>query len=136
MIIVFDTNVILAGFLTHGASAEVIEHCVANHEVYISPFILDEVEDKPRNKFRFPPPKVADLLRYLRDQLEVIEPAELASPACSDPDDDMILATAVAARADCIVSGDNDLLDMKQYQQIPIIKPAEFWRFEGSFRRS
>ena len=101
MIIVFDTNVILAGFLTHGASA-----------------------------------KVADLLRYLRQQLEVIEPSTLASPACRDPDDDMILATAVAARANCIVNGDNDLLDMKQYQQIPIIKPAEFWRFEVSFRKS
>jgi PIN domain len=74
VIIVFDTNVILAAFLTHGASAEVVEHCIAAHEVFISPFILDEVEDKLRNKFRFPPAKVADLLRYLRDQLEVIEP--------------------------------------------------------------
>lgn len=134
MIIVFDTNVILAGFLTHGASAEVIEHCIAEHEVFISAFILDEVEDKLRNKFRFPPAKVADLLRYLRDQLKVIEPEKLTSPACRDPDDDMILATGVAARADCIVSGDNDLLDMKQYQQIPIIKPAEFWRFEMRFK--
>jgi predicted nucleic acid-binding protein len=70
----------------------------------------------------------------LRDQLELIEPAKLTSSACRDPDDDMILATGVAARADCIVTGDNDLLDLKQYQRILIIKPAEFWRFEASFR--
>lgn len=134
MIIVFDTNVILAAFLTHGASAEVVEYCITEHEVFISAFILDEVADKLRNKFRFPPAKVADLLRYLRDQLELIEPAKLTSSACRDPDDDMILATGVAARADCIVTGDNDLLDLKQYQRIPIVKPAEFWRFEASFR--
>ena len=134
MIIVFDTNVILAAFLTHGASAEVVEHCITQHQVFVSPFILDEVEDKLRNKFRFPPAKVADLLRYLRAQLELIKPAKLTSSACRDPDDDMILATGVAARADCIVTGDNDLLDLKQYQRIPIIKPAEFWRFEASFR--
>ena len=134
MIIVFDTNVILAAFLTHGASAEVVEHCITQQEVFISSFILLEVEDKLRNKFRFPPAKVADLLRYLHDQLELIEPAKLSSPACRDPDDDMILATGIAARANCIVTGDNDLLDLKQYQGIPIIKPAEFWRFEASFR--
>jgi len=64
----------------------------------------------------------------------LIEPAKLASPACRDPDDDMILATGIASRADCIATGDNDLLDLKQYQGIPIIKPAEFWRFEASFR--
>jgi len=62
--IIFDTNVILAAFLTHGASAEVVEHCITEHEVFISSFILREVEDKLRNKFRFPAAKVADLLRY------------------------------------------------------------------------
>jgi putative PIN family toxin of toxin-antitoxin system len=134
VIIVFDTNVILAAFLTHGASAEVVEHCITEHEVFISSFILDEVKDKLRHKFRFPPSKVADLLSYLRDQLELIEPAKLTLPTCRDPDDDMILATGVAARADCIVTGDNELLDLKQYQGIPIIKPAEFWRLEASFR--
>ena len=133
MIIVFDTNVILAAFLTHGASAEVVEHCITEHEVFISAFILDEVADKLRNKFHFPPGKVADLLRYLRDQLELIEPAKLTSSACRDPDDDLILATGVAARADCIVTGDNDLLDLKQYQRIPIIKPAEFLAVRSKF---
>jgi predicted nucleic acid-binding protein len=55
--VVFDTNVILAAFLTHGASAEVVEHCITEHQVFVFAFILDEVEDKLRNKFRFPPEK-------------------------------------------------------------------------------
>ena len=76
---------------------------------------------------------LADLLRFLRDQMELVEPAKLTSPACRDPDDDMILATGLAAHANCIVTSDSDLLDLKQYEGIPIIKPAEFWRFEASF---
>ena len=132
MKIVIDTNVILAGFITHGASAELVEHCLIQHTVCLSPFILGEVEDKLLNKFNFPPIKVTDLLRFLRHQGEIIEPAHLPAPACRDPDDDMVLATAVAAQADCIVTGDNDLLDLKQYNGIPIMKPAAFWKFEAT----
>lgn len=131
MTIVFDTNVLLAAFLTHGASAEVVEHCITEHRVILSTFILCEVEDKLLNKFHFPLAKVADLLKFLRDQMEWVEPAKLTSPACRDPDDDMILATALAARADCLITGDKDLLDLKQFESISIIKPAEFWKFEA-----
>lgn len=45
---------------------------------------------------------------------------------CRDPDDNMLLALALDGRADYIVSGDRDLLDLSIFQDIPIIKPAEF----------
>ena len=45
-----------------------------------------------------------------------------------DPDDDVLLACAVAARADLIVSGDDDVLALKQYRGIPIITPAQALR--------
>ena len=44
----------------------------------------------------------------------------------SDPDDDKFLACALEAQADCIVTGDPDLLDMGCYQNIDILKPHEF----------
>lgn len=44
----------------------------------------------------------------------------------SDPDDDMILATALAAKADVIVSGDRHLLELQSYQGIPILSPRQF----------
>jgi len=43
----------------------------------------------------------------------------------ADPDDDHVLACAVAAQADLIVSGDPDLLNLKSYQHIPIVSPVE-----------
>jgi predicted nucleic acid-binding protein len=44
---------------------------------------------------------------------------------CRDPDDDAVLALALAAQADLIVSGDEDLLALRHYQDIPILNPAQ-----------
>jgi predicted nucleic acid-binding protein len=44
---------------------------------------------------------------------------------CRDPDDDHVLALALAAKAELIVSGDNDLLSMKSFENIAIVAPAE-----------
>ena len=45
---------------------------------------------------------------------------------CRDPDDNVILSLALDGKADYIVSGDKDLLDLSSFREIPIIKPAEF----------
>ncbi|HET9588547.1 MAG TPA: putative toxin-antitoxin system toxin component, PIN family, partial [Anaerolineales bacterium] len=56
---------------------------------------------------------------------------ELVIPArrvtiCRDPKDNKFLEAALAAQTDCIVSGDADLLDMTSFEEIPILRPAEF----------
>jgi putative PIN family toxin of toxin-antitoxin system len=48
--------------------------------------------------------------------------------ACRDPTDDKFLELAVNGRADMIISGDNDLLDLNPFRGIPIITPAAFLR--------
>ena len=55
----------------------------------------------------------------------LIEPAVIEPVIVADPDDDVVLACAVAARAEAIVSGDNHLLDLKQYEGIPIFTAAQ-----------
>ena len=52
----------------------------------------------------------------------------LAAPASRDPDDDHVLACALGARADLIVTGDSDLLTLKRFEQIPIVTAAEALR--------
>jgi putative PIN family toxin of toxin-antitoxin system len=46
--------------------------------------------------------------------------------ACRDPKDDKFLSLAVAGRADCIIAGDSDLLDMIAYEGIPIYRATDF----------
>lgn len=64
-------------------------------------------------------------LAEVRQLAEVIEPPPLPQPVCRDPDDDAVLALAIAAQADVIISGDNDLLVLQQFNGIPILSPAQ-----------
>lgn len=66
------------------------------------------------------------LADYL-EAIELVEPIEWPR-VVRDPDDDHVLACALTARADLIVTGDNDLLDLHAYQNIPIITAAEALR--------
>jgi predicted nucleic acid-binding protein len=45
---------------------------------------------------------------------------------CRDSDDDLVLATAVAAGAELIVTGDDDLLVLKEYEGVAIVSPRQF----------
>jgi putative PIN family toxin of toxin-antitoxin system len=108
--IVVDTNVILAATITHGASGEVFEHCLLNHVIFSSPFILQEVEEKLSLKFHLPKRKVERVIRFLRNATKGVTPRSLSARVCRDPDDDNVLSTAIVAQADCIFTGDSDLL--------------------------
>ena len=49
-----------------------------------------------------------------------------AKLGCRDPEDDKILETALMGDADCLVTGDHDLLEMSSISGIPIVSPATF----------
>ena len=56
----------------------------------------------------------------------VVQPAQIEAVVLRDPDDDAVIACAVAAAATIIVSGDRDLLVLKKHREIEILKAAEF----------
>jgi predicted nucleic acid-binding protein len=55
---------------------------------------------------------------------DIVDPQPLPAPVCRDPDDDHVLACALAAQVTLIVSGDTDLLELHPYQGIPILAAA------------
>ena len=67
----------------------------------------------------------AQSLAELRRLSEVIELAPLPKRMCRDPNDEMVLALALAAQVDLIVSGDNDLLMLHPFAGNPIHSPAD-----------
>jgi putative PIN family toxin of toxin-antitoxin system len=71
-------------------------------------------------------------MRFLAGLLKAAELLETTEKIteCRDPRDNKFLELAVCGRADCIVSGDDDLLDLNLFREIPIITPREFlsWR--------
>jgi putative PIN family toxin of toxin-antitoxin system len=64
---------------------------------------------------------IDDLLDGYIELVEMVPPADLSAAVAGDPDDDTVLAAALGGRADLIVSGDAHLLNMKHYQNIPIV---------------
>ena len=128
---VIDTNVLLSGLLWHGAPPVLLAHVrAATLGLVSSPALLAELEvvisrakfDAILTRSNTPRERV---LAEVRQLAEVIEPPPLAVPVCRDPDDDAVLALALAAQVDLIVSGDDDLLALTHYQGIPIVTAVQ-----------
>ena len=130
MRLVLDTNVLIAAFISHGVCNELLEHCVLNHEVVLSKFILGEVKDKLTGKFKFSAREANAAVRLVKSRSEVVPTSPLPAPICRDPDDDTIIATAIAGQCACIITGDKDLLDLETVDSIRILSPGDFWQFE------
>jgi putative PIN family toxin of toxin-antitoxin system len=130
--VLLDTNVLIAAFISHGSSHELLEHCFLDHEIVTSNDLLKELGKTLSGKLRFSRTDVREVLRVLRRMGNVVDPQPLAAPVCRDPDDDHVLAAAVGGEVACIVTGDKDLLTLEENQGIPILTPDRFWRFEES----
>ncbi len=133
MRVFFDTNVLVSAFIAHGTSSEVFEHCLSSCQVYTSPFILDELKDVLSSRLRLSVSRIKEISEFLMNNLELVEAGGLEEKVCRDPDDDFVLAGALAATADCLITGDEDLLVIKEYKGTRIIRPSDFWRFEKAF---
>lgn len=125
MTIVLDTNVIVAGLVTNGLCQDVLRPCIAMDAIVSSPQLLNELERTLKRKFSLTPEARAFLVR-LRASIRIVEPAPLTSKVCRDPDDDAVLATALTAGADLIVTGDDDLLVLGSFRDVRIVAPRTF----------
>ncbi|MFO1428861.1 MAG: putative toxin-antitoxin system toxin component, PIN family [Candidatus Competibacteraceae bacterium] len=128
---VIDTNVLLSGLFWHGAPHVLLTHVrAATLGLVSSPALLAELQAViGRAKFAAILTRSNTsrerVLAEVRQLAEVIEPPPLAAPVCRDPDDDMVLALALAAQVDLLVSGDEDLLALTHYQGIPIVTAVQ-----------
>ena len=130
MRLVLDTNVLIAAFISRGACNELLEHCVLKHEVVLSKIILAELKEKLTDKFQFTAREANAAVRLVKSRCEIVATVPLATPVCRDPDDDAIIATAVAGQCACIITGDKDLLDLDKPCGIQVLAPSAFWQFE------
>ena len=128
---VLDTNVLIAALIWGGKPYDILKLCTQTpHEVWTSPLLLAELH-RTLGYTKLKPYLDARRLtqQQLFDQLVLIlHPSmdiPLKSRVCRDPDDDVVLACAVSARADYIVSGDKDLLVLNEFEGTPILSVAQ-----------
>ena len=129
MRITLDSSVLIAAHISRaGVCAELLEDVLLHHELVTSEFILDELGRKLIEKFGFPKREADQVAAFLRRAAIVVVPADLPSDVCRDPTDVPVLGTAVGGESTLLISVDRDLLDMQNFDGIPIVRPGEYWR--------
>lgn len=126
---VLDSSVLIAAYVTRaGVCAELYEEVLQHHDLVLSRYILDEVRRKLRSRFLIADGIVQRVMQGLFRAAEIVEPATVPPTACRDPDDRPILGTAVAGGAELLITVDDDLLALRSFEGIKIIRPGEFWK--------
>ena len=126
MKLVLDANVVVAAFAARGLCESILELCLDSHDIILSQHLLEEIHKNLLKKVKLPKRGADQIIALLRENSSVVKPTPLPSDSCRDPDDVPVLGTAVAAQADAIVTGDNDLLVLKRFRLIPILAPRQF----------
>lgn len=130
-LVVLDTNVVLSAFLWRGRPGSILE-LAGERELLLltSRELLSELtEVLHRQRFAsqvaMTGNSVRQMLARYRRLATVVATSRLPAPVSRDADDDAVLACAVAARADFIVTGDQDLLVLAEHAGIQIVTVAE-----------
>lgn len=130
MKVLFDTNVLFAAFVSKGFCEEVLEQAAGDCAlVWSEPLQKELLEVLERKGLAGPPVRAA--IEAYAGLCEFCKPGPISPPACRDPDDDVVLATAAAGDADVIVTGDEDLLVLKRHGRIRILSPRQFVERRG-----
>jgi len=129
--LVLDTNIALSGLLWGGAPQRLIEAAEQQRITLVSstPLLAELQGVLARPKFAAQLAKrglrSADLFEGYAALVGNVTPLSTPRVVPTDPDDDHVIACALAAHADAIVSGDRDLLDLPDFRDIPILTASQ-----------
>ena len=124
--IVPDTNIIISSVFWIGNPYEIVRRGIlGEYQLVISAEILDEVVDKLRNKFQFPEENIQELIDILLTYCHVVD-ATSKFDIVRDKKDNKIIECAFDGKADYIVTGDPDLLELKEFRRIKVLNAKEF----------
>ena len=125
---VFDTNVLIAAFVSEGICSKLFLRARKKQFKLITcPFIVEEFERVLHKKFSATQEEVRAATMLLSETAEAIaQPLPKVTGVCRDAEDHNILACSIAAEADYLVTGDSDLLGLKRFKGILIITPRAF----------
>ncbi len=129
---VLDTGVLVSGLIRkQGTTGEVLRVLREGRftVIFTTPILVEIIDvlgrDPFRTKYHIEPEDITALVNLVRLRGELVVPKQ-AVTVCRDAKDNKFLEAALAAKADVIVSGDEDLLVLNPLGDIPILRPAEF----------
>ena len=140
--VVLDTNVLVSGLISNqGPPRQIVDAWLEGRFTLVTSLYLVEelahVLTYPRiaERIRLDEPEVDTILAALLSEAEMA-PGELELPGVTrDPKDDPVVACAVEGDAGYIVSGDQDLLVLGEYEGIEVVTPRRFVEIVGEDQR-
>ena len=128
MKIVLDTNIFVSSFFWGGNPRKIMERVINGEDVlFICKEILQEIASvMARPKFSVNDEYIALFIHSIEDVANRVVLIGVVQNICRDRNDDKILECALLANADYIITGDADLLTLKEYRNIRIITPSEY----------
>lgn len=124
--VVLDTNILISALFWRGKPYEILKNGIeGKYTPIVSVEILEELVDRLKNKFGFPDLELLMYIDILLIHLHVVQKTSTVT-VCRDHNDNKILETALDGNAQYVVTGDPDLLVLKEFQGIRIVDPAEF----------
>ncbi len=137
MRIVLDTNIFIAAALKGGFSEDILK-MAANKLITLvcSEEILEELYKKLVNKFKWNDADAKFFVDTLKETLEIVQIRKKLHVIARDPDDDKVLECAQSGNADLIISSDQDLIKLKNFENISIVHPNTLhWIFPEHFKK-
>ena len=138
MRIVLDTNVAPSALLWRGTPWRLLQAIERNEalQLFTGAALLAELADVmtrpvPAKRLALFGRPAHELLTDYIEAVDLVTPFAIPAVVSADPDDDQVIAAAVAAHAGLIVSGDRHPLDLGSHQEIRIVTPAEALRLVG-----
>ena len=125
MRVVLDTNVLIAAIAADGLCRDLVRRRVIAHDLITSEPLLAELSAVLTEKFRLEANDMPLFSAY-RNRAEIVVSKPLSERVSRDRDDDVVLATAIAGKADVIVSGDANLLTLGVHAGSRLLSPRSF----------
>ena len=134
MRVFLETSVLVSAFATRGICGDVLAVTLAGHRLIAGEAVLGELQRVLAGKIGLPGDIVGEVVSFLRHEAAVVAVAtDSFEVEVRDPDDIRVLGEAIAGRADVLVTGDRDLLELAFHTGIAILPRRGFWeRLAGS----
>lgn len=130
MRVFLDTNVLASAVTTRGLCAELFELVLETHDLLSCDEVLKELSRILPSKLGLSNNVTQDFITLIRTHSLLVS-AELPYPSLPDPDDEPIVAAAIAGDAEVFVTGDKALLELRKVVNLPIVSPREFWEMSA-----
>lgn len=128
MRVFLDTNVLASAFSSRGLCADLLRLIVLEHELVTGEVVLKELRHVLGKKFGLPGSAVERIDEFLREYHVESTPKQVPELGLSDRNDLRVVATAIAARAEFLVTGDKEMLALETRPAgLRIVSPREFW---------